>query len=50
MRCLLDTHIILWFAKNSPQLSDEAKASILDEANENYLKTPKYKRIEAKIY
>ena len=37
MKCLLDTHIILWLAENSQKLSSSAKAIILDEANEKYV-------------
>ena len=37
MKCLLDTHIILWLAENSPKLSDAMKAVILDEENEKYV-------------
>jgi PIN domain nuclease of toxin-antitoxin system len=37
MKYLLDTHIVLWLAENSPKLSDKAKAIILDEANEKYV-------------
>lgn len=37
MRYLLDTHIILWLAENSPNLSDTAKAVLLDETNEKYV-------------
>ena len=34
MKYLLDTHVVLWLAENSPKLSDAAKAIILNEANE----------------
>jgi len=37
MKCLLDTHMILWLAENSPKLSSSAKSIILDEANEKYV-------------
>ena len=37
MKCLLDTHIVLWLAENSPKLSNAAKAIILDETNEKYV-------------
>ena len=37
MKCLLDTHVVLWVAENSPMLSDIAKAAILDEDNEKYV-------------
>jgi len=34
---LLDTHVVLWFAKNSPELSDKAKNAILDIAADKYV-------------
>ena len=34
MKYLLDTHIVLWLAENSPNLSTAAKDIILDETNE----------------
>ena len=37
MKYLLDTHIVLWFAENSPKLSDEAISIILSEHNEKYV-------------
>ena len=37
MKFLLDTHIVLWLAENSPKLSDEAKGIILNESNEKYV-------------
>jgi PIN domain nuclease of toxin-antitoxin system len=37
MKYLLDTSIVLWLAKNSPYLSDTAKAVILDEFAEKYV-------------
>ena len=37
MRYLLDTHIVLWLAENSPKLSNAAKAIILDDTNELFV-------------
>ena len=37
MKYLLDTHVVLWAADNSPLLSEKAKAAILDEHAENYV-------------
>ena len=37
MKYLLDTHIVLWLAENSPKLSGAAKTIILNEANEKYV-------------
>ena len=33
MRYLLDTHTLLWWLTNDPQLSEQAKALIADEGN-----------------
>ena len=37
MKYLLDTHVILWLAVNSPLLTDRVKAAILDEHTEKYV-------------
>jgi PIN domain nuclease of toxin-antitoxin system len=37
MKFLLDPHVILWLATNSPFLSDTAKRAILDNNNEKYV-------------
>ena len=37
MKYLLDTHVVLWVAENSPLLSDRVKATILDEHSEKYV-------------
>jgi len=37
MKYLLDTHVVLWTAANSPMLSDNAKAAILDKNSEKYV-------------
>jgi PIN domain nuclease of toxin-antitoxin system len=37
MRLLLDTHTLLWFQADDPQLSPLAKAAIEDPANERWL-------------
>lgn len=36
MKILLDTHIAIWAVQDSEELSDEARAMILDETNEIY--------------
>jgi PIN domain nuclease of toxin-antitoxin system len=33
MKCLLDTHVVIWFAENSPRLSPNAARVILDTGN-----------------
>ena len=37
MKYLLDTHVVLWLATNSPFLSETAKRAILDNNNEKYV-------------
>jgi PIN domain nuclease of toxin-antitoxin system len=37
MNYILDTHTLLWLAKNDPQLSDKAKQVIFDSANEKFV-------------
>ena len=37
MKYLLDTHVVLWTAENSPLLSEKAKSAILDENSEKYI-------------
>jgi PIN domain nuclease of toxin-antitoxin system len=37
MKYLLDTHVILWIAENSPLLTDKVKTAILDEHAEKYV-------------
>ena len=34
MRLLLDTHALLWWWANDPQLSEFARTATLDESNE----------------
>ena len=37
MKYLLDTHVVLWVAENSPLLSDKVKSIILDKNSEKYV-------------
>ena len=37
MRYLLDTHVVLWVAENSPLLSEKAKNAVLDTTAEKYV-------------
>ena len=37
MKYLLDTHVVLWVAGNSPLLSEKAKTVILDKSSELYV-------------
>jgi len=37
MKYLIDTHIILWLAENSSNLSKTAKTAVLEESSEKYV-------------
>jgi PIN domain nuclease of toxin-antitoxin system len=37
MKCLLDTHAVLWFLKGDPRLSAAARAAICGAGNERYV-------------
>jgi PIN domain nuclease of toxin-antitoxin system len=37
MKCLLDTHTVIWLAENSPKLSQVAVRTILDPGNKIYV-------------
>ena len=37
MKYLLDTHVVLWMAENSPNLSEKARQAILDVDSEKYV-------------
>ena len=37
MKYLLDTHVVLWVAQNSPLLTDKVKTIILDKHTEKYV-------------
>ena len=37
MKYLLDTHVILWIAENSPLLTEKVKEVILDKNSEKYV-------------
>ncbi|HBI42102.1 MAG TPA: PIN domain nuclease [Planctomycetales bacterium] len=49
MRLLLDTHTLLWFALNDPQLSRTAASLIMDSANEKLVSPASYWEIAIKI-
>ena len=48
MTLLLDTHTLLWFLKDDPQLSQPAKASIEDPANRKLVSIASYWEIAIK--
>ena len=49
MRLLLDTHILLWYVLDDPQLSATARALILDPANEILISPASYWEIAIKV-
>ena len=49
MRLLLDTHALLWFALNDPQLSGSAQALISDPAHEVLVSPATYWAIAIKV-
>ena len=49
MRLLLDTHTLLWFGLNDPNLSGTAMNLILDPAHEKFVSPASYWEIAIKI-
>jgi PIN domain nuclease of toxin-antitoxin system len=49
MRVLLDTHALLWFALDDPQLSPAARAAILDPANDKLVSPASWWEIGIKM-
>jgi PIN domain nuclease of toxin-antitoxin system len=49
VRLLLDTHALLWFLLDDPQLSAAAKALIIDSANDIEISPASYWEIAIKI-
>ena len=49
MKILLDTHTLLWFALNDPQLSGTAMNWIMDPANDKLVSPASYWEIAIKI-
>jgi PIN domain nuclease of toxin-antitoxin system len=49
VRLLLDTHTILWFALDDPQLSVGARSLIVDAAHEKFVSPASYWEIAIKI-
>ena len=48
MRCLLDTHVVLWWYLDSEQLSKEHRKIIADSGNEIYVSAAVIWEIEVK--
>lgn len=49
MRLLLDTHVLLWYGINDPQLSGTARTLILDASNEILMSPASYWEIAIKV-
>jgi PIN domain nuclease of toxin-antitoxin system len=49
VKLLLDTHTLLWFALNDPQLSAVASTAIINPANENWVSPVSYWEVAIKI-
>ena len=49
MRLLLDTHALIWYALDDPQLSGTAQALILDPMNEILISPASYWEIAIKV-
>jgi PIN domain nuclease of toxin-antitoxin system len=49
LRLLLDTHTLLWFGLNDPQLSGTAMSLIIDAVNEKLVSPASYWEIAIKI-
>lgn len=49
MKLLLDTHTLLWYAQNDPQLSSKAQSLIQDMANEVFVSPASYWEVAIKI-
>ncbi len=49
MRLLLDTHALLWWQTDDPQLSASARAAIIDETNEVFVSAATAWEIATKV-
>lgn len=49
MKYLIDTHTLLWYTLNEPQLSDTAKNLIIDRNNEILISPASYWEIAIKV-
>ncbi|MBX9624865.1 MAG: type II toxin-antitoxin system VapC family toxin [Gemmataceae bacterium] len=50
MRLLLDTHALVWFVLNDPQLPARARAAIQDPANEVWVSPTAYWELAIKVH
>jgi len=49
MRCLLDTHVLIWIMENSPKLSENARKTIADRRNLKYVSIVSFWEIALKL-
>ncbi len=49
MKLLLDTHTVLWFYLDDPQLGAAAKAAIMDPATEKWISPASYWEVAIKV-
>ena len=49
MKLLLDTHAVLWFYLDDPQLSATAKAAMIDSAHEKWVSPASFWEVAIKI-
>jgi PIN domain nuclease of toxin-antitoxin system len=49
MEYILDTHTVLWLARNAPQLSDKAKQAIFDQESNKFVSIASAWEIAVKV-
>jgi len=49
MKLLLDTHVVLWLAENSPKLSEVVKTALMSEHHQRYVSVASAWEIAIKI-
>jgi PIN domain nuclease of toxin-antitoxin system len=49
VKLLLDTHVLLWYTTNDPQLSKVAESAIVDSANDVFMSPASYWEIAIKV-
>ena len=49
MRVLLDTHALLWWAQDAPQLSQPARSAIVSEANDVFVSPISFYELGMKV-
>jgi PIN domain nuclease of toxin-antitoxin system len=49
VKLLLDTHVLLWYTTNDPQLNKVAESAIVDSANDVFMSPASYWEIAIKV-